>query len=95
MLAYYYNFWLVRYSGSFESWSISVFNIHLNIKRKWNTTGQVLFILFFSESQSSTDTALSSEATTPTQNALSDLRIKQEPPDTIENGKTFKTERDI
>ncbi|XP_063430771.1 histone deacetylase complex subunit SAP130-A-like [Mytilus trossulus] len=38
------------------------------------------------ESQSSTDTALSSEATTPTQNALSDLRIKQEPPDTIENG---------
>lgn len=38
------------------------------------------------ESQSSTDTALSSEATTPTQNVLSDLRIKQEPPDTIENG---------
>lgn len=38
------------------------------------------------ESQSSTDTALSSEATTPTQNALSDLRIKQEPNDTVENG---------
>lgn len=38
------------------------------------------------ESQSSTDTALSSEATTPTQNVLSELRIKQEPPDTIENG---------
>jgi hypothetical protein len=40
----------------------------------------------YRESQSSTDTALSSEATTPTQNVLSDLRIKQEPPDTIENG---------
>ncbi|KAJ8310720.1 hypothetical protein KUTeg_012585 [Tegillarca granosa] len=37
------------------------------------------------ESQSSTDTALSSEATTPTQNST-DLKIKQEPPDSIENG---------
>lgn len=37
------------------------------------------------ESQSSTDTALSSEATTPTQNST-DLKIKQEPPDNLENG---------
>ncbi|KAK3095256.1 hypothetical protein FSP39_012272 [Pinctada imbricata] len=39
------------------------------------------------ESQSSTDTALSSEATTPTQNSTSDIKIKQEPPDQLlENG---------
>ncbi|XP_033760170.1 histone deacetylase complex subunit SAP130-A-like isoform X2 [Pecten maximus] len=38
------------------------------------------------ESQSSTDTALSSEATTPTHNSLGDLKIKQEPLDAVENG---------
>lgn len=38
------------------------------------------------ESQSSTDTALSSEATTPTQNNMSELKIKQEPMDGLENG---------
>ncbi|XP_056005976.1 histone deacetylase complex subunit SAP130-like isoform X2 [Ostrea edulis] len=38
------------------------------------------------ESQSSTDTALSSEATTPTQNNMADLKIKQEPMDGLENG---------
>ncbi|XP_069103612.1 histone deacetylase complex subunit SAP130-A-like [Argopecten irradians] len=38
------------------------------------------------ESQSSTDTALSSEATTPTHNSMGDLKIKQEPADTVENG---------
>ncbi|KAL5004558.1 hypothetical protein ScPMuIL_018014 [Solemya velum] len=38
------------------------------------------------ESQSSTDTALSSEATTPTQNSQTDVKVKQEPPDSHENG---------
>ncbi|XP_060078725.1 histone deacetylase complex subunit SAP130-like isoform X2 [Ylistrum balloti] len=38
------------------------------------------------ESQSSTDTALSSEATTPTHNSMGDLKIKQEPLDAVENG---------
>ncbi|XP_062609717.1 histone deacetylase complex subunit SAP130-like isoform X1 [Saccostrea cucullata] len=38
------------------------------------------------ESQSSTDTALSSEATTPTQNNMAELKIKQEPMDGLENG---------
>ncbi|XP_022287844.1 uncharacterized protein LOC111100364 isoform X2 [Crassostrea virginica] len=38
------------------------------------------------ESQSSTDTALSSEATTPTQNNMADLKIKQEPMEGLENG---------
>ncbi|OWF39813.1 histone deacetylase complex subunit SAP130-A-like isoform X2 [Mizuhopecten yessoensis] len=38
------------------------------------------------ESQSSTDTALSSEATTPTHNSLGDMKIKQEPLDAVENG---------
>lgn len=38
------------------------------------------------ESQSSTDTALSSEATTPTQNNMAELKIKQEPMDSLENG---------
>ncbi|XP_046369248.2 histone deacetylase complex subunit SAP130-like [Haliotis rufescens] len=38
-------------------------------------------------SQSSTDTALSSnDATTPTQNSHLDVKIKQEPPDAMENG---------
>ncbi|XP_025080362.1 histone deacetylase complex subunit SAP130-like isoform X3 [Pomacea canaliculata] len=41
-------------------------------------------------SQSSTDTALSSnDATTPTHNSHSDLKIKQEPGDTLENGTTM------
>ncbi|KAL3846867.1 hypothetical protein ACJMK2_017821 [Sinanodonta woodiana] len=42
------------------------------------------------ESQSSTDTALSSEATTPTQNSQGpgEIKIKLEPPDTVENGYT-------
>ncbi|KAK3608748.1 hypothetical protein CHS0354_002382 [Potamilus streckersoni] len=40
------------------------------------------------ESQSSTDTALSSEGTTPTQNSQGpgEIKIKLEPPDTVENG---------
>lgn len=38
------------------------------------------------ESQSSTDTALSSEATTPTQNSQTDIKVKQEPADSHENG---------
>lgn len=42
----------------------------------------------FSESQSSTDTALSSEATTPTQ-PHADNKIKQELHDLHENGKVF------
>lgn len=42
------------------------------------------------ESQSSTDTALSSEATTPTQS--NDVRVKQEPQETQENGFSSNTE---
>lgn len=45
------------------------------------------FLAYSENSQSSTDTALSSnDATTPTHNSHSDLKIKQEPVDTLENG---------
>lgn len=59
-------------------WVIFINNL-LIVKRVW--------LLCDRESQSSTDTALSSEATTPTQNNMAELKIKQEPMEGLENGK--------
>ena len=52
-------------------------------------------VILYRESQSSTDTALSSEATTPTQNSTGDIKIKQEPPDPLENGQFVAKQFDL